>query len=135
MSQLIKKFKFSKLVRDNIPELIEKQGGSVSFIPCESKEKKISYYKKKLLEESLEVSEASTREELLEEIADCLDVVDGFKELLKIDEKEFNQKRGQKNLKKGAFKNATLVESVELPLQAPTTQYCLKDPKKYPEII
>ena len=64
-----------KLVRDKIPEIIEKEHWYVDFYVADDKEYR-KFLFEKLLEESDEVYDTQTKQELIEEIADLFEVVE-----------------------------------------------------------
>ena len=70
------KFHCDKLVRDHTPEHLSKGGARVNR-PLRNKDQLIHYYKKKIVEEAAEVLASKDKEELLDEIADCLEVLKG----------------------------------------------------------
>lgn len=131
----IKKFRFSKLVRDKTPQNLKEEEVKINYISPKNHKEILSYYKQKLLEEAQEVSEAKNTHELIDEIADCLEVIKGLSNLLEIDAETIEQARQEKFKKRGGFNNKVLIESIELPSFSSWLGYFLKDPKKYPEII
>ena len=129
-----KKFKFSKLVRDKTPANLTEEGVEINYIPCKKNSEILSYYKKKLLEEAQEVKDSQTKEETIEELADCLEVINGLAKLLEIKPEEIEEIRQKKLASRGGFKDKILIESIELPSSSSWLSYFLKDPLKYPEI-
>jgi predicted house-cleaning noncanonical NTP pyrophosphatase (MazG superfamily) len=67
-------FRCEKLVRDRIPELMIQQGSLICVETLNHKAHVIAL-KNKLKEEVLEICEAQTRQELIEEIADLSEVL------------------------------------------------------------
>ena len=69
------KIEHNKLIRDHIPQIIEKAGKQ-----CQSHVLSDDQYKtelkKKLMEEANEVNEAFLKGDVIEEIADVLEIVD-----------------------------------------------------------
>jgi predicted house-cleaning noncanonical NTP pyrophosphatase (MazG superfamily) len=66
-------FHLEKLVRDRIPELMAKPGNVLEVLTLDHKDH-ILALKKKLKEEAEEVHKATTRDEVIEEIADVAEV-------------------------------------------------------------
>ena len=100
---------FNKLVRDNIPNIIE-SNGEVAFTRILSDDEyRIELYKK-LLEESHEVINSQGGEDTLEELADVLEVLKAIAELnnKKID--AVIEKANQKRLKRGGFEKRIFLE-------------------------
>lgn len=97
-----------KLVRDKIPEIIQKTGRRARVRVLDDDE----YYlelKKKLVEEVDEfLSDAN-----LEELADIVEVVYGLAKAIGRDVKELNDVRRKKNSERGAFEKKLFLESVE----------------------
>lgn len=93
---------YNKLVRDNIPKIIESDGEKVIWRVLSSDE-----YKKaleaKLLEEAHEVIEALNKGETLEELADVLEVVEAIALLNDSDLEEVLKLKREKVKKKGGF--------------------------------
>ena len=68
---------FNKLVRDNIPEIIEKNGDIAITRVLEDDEYKVELYKK-LQEECLEVVNSKSSDELLQELGDVIEVINSI---------------------------------------------------------
>ena len=66
-----------KLVRDKIPEIIKSRWEDPDFYIANDLEYKIELFKK-LLEESLEVKKSNNKEELIEELADVIEVINSI---------------------------------------------------------
>lgn len=102
----------NKLVRDNIPQIIE-NNNEIAETRILSDEEYFYELNKKLLEECNEVVQASTKEERLEELADLLEVM---KALAKIDNYQLETielMAKQKAQKRGAFdKKIYLVKTI-----------------------
>ncbi|RDW18862.1 nucleoside triphosphate pyrophosphohydrolase [Oceanobacillus chungangensis] len=65
---------YNKLVRDRIPEIIEKSGKDCKTETL-NQDRYILELKKKLFEEVEEYQQAATKEDALEEIADLLEII------------------------------------------------------------
>lgn len=106
-------FKFEKLVRDKIPDIIKKNDIVVN-------EKKLSEsefleaLKDKLLEEALEFKNAKSADGLKEELADSLEVIYSILKHLKIDFEDIEKIRYAKNVEKGSFEKRIYVSSIEV---------------------
>ena len=66
-----------KLVRDNIPDIIKAKWENCDFYIASDIEYSIELLKK-LVEESIEVKESRNKKELVEEIADVLEVINSI---------------------------------------------------------
>lgn len=130
-----KTFKFDKLIRDKIYKKMVDAGIDVQLKKI-SDEVLLDYFKAKMLEEATEVVDAESKDELIEELADCLEVIHGFSKILNISFEKIDQIRKAKEEEKGGFSNL-IAESVSFePTEKlkPFYDYYVKNPKKYPEL-
>ncbi|WP_433988331.1 nucleoside triphosphate pyrophosphohydrolase [Pseudomonas poae] len=88
---------FNKLVRDKIPEAIHAKGEEVKYVKLEG-EALIKALKRKIIEEAFEVSDAETRHDIVEELADLRETVNALTKNLGITNKEIEDARIEKNL-------------------------------------
>ena len=95
---------FNKLVRDNIPDKIEKNGEVAVTRILDNGEYREELYKK-LLEEANEVINAKTKEDILEELADVYEVVRAISELEKSNIDNVVELSNNKRLIRGGFNN------------------------------
>ncbi len=99
---------YDKLVRDNIPSIIKKSG-DIPIIHQISGEKEIlNYLSKKICEETEEFLEDYS----ISELADLVEVLLKFMNILGYTEDEIINKRRNKNLKCGAFENMVVLDKV-----------------------
>lgn len=99
--------KMNKLVRDNIPNIIEQQGDKPDFVILDS----FDYYnelKKKLTEE---VTEFTNSDDVLE-LCDLVEVISAILDYKNINNKEFEEIRSKKNKTNGKFKNKIFLNGV-----------------------
>ena len=100
---------YDKLVRDNIPTIIEKKGDTpVIRVLDESEYRRELMWK--LQEECNEVMNATSREQLIEELGDVLEVL---KAIAKLEDKtmaDVVEKAQQKKLVKGGFEKRIYLE-------------------------
>jgi predicted house-cleaning noncanonical NTP pyrophosphatase (MazG superfamily) len=96
-----------KLVRDNIPEIIEREGGKVVQRVLLDDEYKTEL-SKKLIEEANEFM----RDENIEELADVFEVFEAIMRTYGFTQLELEAARAKKNTTKGAFTKRIYVESV-----------------------
>ena len=101
--------RYNKLVRDKIPEIIEAEGNE-----CETKYvfglEKLDYLLKKLMEESNELKESKS----IEELADVQEVVNAIADELGISQIELENARKEKYNSRGGFKKGiVLIETNE----------------------
>lgn len=102
---------FGKLVRDNIPEIILKNG-STPVIRSLSDDEYFCHLKKKLLEECNEVVNSKSNSETIEELSDVLEVVYSISKFLSISKPQLEDLRKIKSSKRGSFDNKILLEKV-----------------------
>lgn len=94
-----------KLVRDLIPELYPGNRYRVS-----RPEEWADLIKAKLLEEASEVTEARTREEVTEELADLQEVIYAYARIFGIDFGDVIEARIEKRLTRGNFRRGYVME-------------------------
>ena len=99
--------KMNKLVRDNIPNIIEQQGDKPDLVILDS----FDYYnelKKKLTEE---VTEFTNSDDVIE-LCDLIEVISAILDYKNINNKEFEEMRSKKNKSNGKFKNKIFLNGV-----------------------
>ncbi len=101
---------FNKLVRDKIPELLDKNGGETET-EILSEEKYIKCLYEKLGEECKEVIETKSREDLIEELADLYEVILSLIKVKNISMEEIETTRIQKREKRGGFDSKIFLKS------------------------
>lgn len=99
---------YNKLVRDLIPDIIQKEGKRYQTRILADEEYKDALIKK-LQEEVTEFTEESN----LEELADILEVVGALAEALGADKAAAEDVREQKALERGGFKKRIFLEWVD----------------------
>ena len=100
---------FNKLVRDNIPNIIENNGEKAITRILSDKEYRVELYKK-LLEESQEVINSQDTEDILEELAEVLEVLKSIAELENRNLDDVIEIANQKRLKRGGFSKKIFLE-------------------------
>ena len=103
----MKSIKYDKLVRDRIPEIIEKSGKSCE-IQVLNEQDYLKMLDKKLDEELLEYRKDKT----VEELADLLEVIYALAKTHGVTKEQLEDLRDQKAQKRGAFDNKILLKSV-----------------------
>ncbi|WP_288341772.1 nucleoside triphosphate pyrophosphohydrolase [uncultured Dubosiella sp.] len=102
----------NKLVRDRIPEIIEEDGKTCKMHIMDEESYRHAL-KAKLLEEANEVKEAASKEELIKEMADVLEVLEALQKTFGIDIKEVERVKDKKALSNGKFERRIFLEYVE----------------------
>jgi predicted house-cleaning noncanonical NTP pyrophosphatase (MazG superfamily) len=103
--------RFGKLVRDRIPEIIERAGKVPAYRTLDAGEFRRAL-REKLMEEAKEVAEASA-EERLSEFADIAEVLDAALAAHGFSAADLQQRRAQRNAERGAFERRIYLESVD----------------------
>jgi len=107
------RIEYKKLIRDRIPEIIKKDGKRAETRILGEDE-----YKKELLskivEEAQEVSGTNgSREDLIKEIGDVLEVIDSIKKAFGLTEAEILEIKEQRNNSRGGFDERIFLEYTE----------------------
>lgn len=102
----------SKLVRDNIPSIITKDN-KTPIISSAKGRKLLSFLKSKLVEEATEVRDANSPEELIEELADVLQVILSISQQLDLDFSLIEDKMIAKAEQRGEFKKGYILEDIK----------------------
>lgn len=103
---------YNKLVRDNILEIIKKDGLNYNARILEQEEY-ISELKKKFKEEVNEIVEANTEEEIMEEMADLLELIHAMLDAQNKTIEELEEIRLKKKEKRGGFDKRIFLIDVE----------------------
>lgn len=103
---------YNKLIRDRITELIEKDGLEFKTRILDDKEYKQELLKK-IVEEAQEVFETTTREDLITELADVLEVIEAIVVANDFNPSEIEKVRMDRKEKRGGFKKKIFLEKME----------------------
>ncbi len=129
-----KTFRLNKIVRDKIVEMLTPR--SVNIITKQlSAEERLLHLKRKLVEEAQEALEAKNRAELIEELADVLEVAAACARAMDITPEEIAAARLIKNESKGGFDECMFIDKIVYDSNEHFYHYCLANPDKYPEVI
>ena len=128
-----RKFKFDKLIRDNIPKICKAEDIDLNYRTLNSGEH-INALKDKLVEEATEILNAKTKDEIAEEIADVLEVIDALKKVANISEDEILKQKDDKLNFKGSYYDGIYGNYVNIDSNHELTAYYLSEKDRYPEI-
>jgi predicted house-cleaning noncanonical NTP pyrophosphatase (MazG superfamily) len=128
-----RKFLQNKLWRDKSVDWLEGMGSKIHWSQLESNAF-LEQLKIKLLEEAQEVCSSQTKESLLEELADVLEVMDSFCDLHQVTLQDVINLKNKKYQERGGFQGRKYVTIAEHLPGSLGEKYCLADPIKYPEI-
>jgi len=103
---------YKKLIRDRIPEIIAEKGKKSKTSEL-SDEKFITYLKKKVVEEAQELLEAKTKEEVADEIADILELIDYIEKEYGLTREEILKLKEKKKKDRGGFDKKLILEYVD----------------------
>lgn len=126
-------FKQNKLVRDKIVTLMEDHGSKLYSFSLSDQEFN-KQLRIKLQEEASEVLRTQTPQELIEELADVLEIVHALAKLHNISDLDLANAQKKKRKEKGSYDNRIFLTFAEHPKDSPQERYCLADPEKYPEV-
>ncbi|MBP7854457.1 nucleoside triphosphate pyrophosphohydrolase [Candidatus Babeliales bacterium] len=127
-----KTFKQNKLVRDKIIELMQSNGSKMYWFTLQDKDF-IKQLKIKLIEEAQEVLHSNTNN-IIDELADVMELVDYLAQLHGINHEQLQQAKNNKREEKGGYEKRIFLTFAEHPKDSPQERYCLADPEKYPEV-
>lgn len=103
---------YNKLVRDNMPNLIEKTGKIVKYEIADPIFLK-AYVKDKILEEAEELFQAESLTSEIEEVIDLLTIIDKFLDVCQINKEQLNKAIKEKGNYKGFFENNYYLLSID----------------------
>ena len=101
----------NKLVRDKVPSLVTKDGGSYSLkllSPLEHQHE----ITKKMYEELDEYNVATSKEEAIEELVDMVELIYAAVKLHDLSIEEFEAIRSEKKKKKGGFEKGIYLHTI-----------------------
>ena len=103
--------KYNKLVRDNIPSIIEGENKTYKTRILGDVEYELEL-RRKLIEEATELFNAKTIEEKIYELADIYELIEYVLMVNKIDKRKVDISRIRKNMKKGSFDEKVFLEYI-----------------------
>jgi predicted house-cleaning noncanonical NTP pyrophosphatase (MazG superfamily) len=105
---------YNKLVRDKIPEQIQRGGESVEVVRLRG-EALLASLRQKLIEESFEAADAKSFDELVAEMADVLEVVSGICDALHVPLEQVILEQQEKSKRRGGFHKGLMLKSTSTP--------------------
>ena len=103
---------YKKLVRDNIPHIIERDGEKPISRILDSGEFKKAL-QEKLVEEAIEARDAVSASDLTKEIGDILEVIDSLVEVFDLKKEEIENIKKERKEKRGGFAGRIFLERTE----------------------
>ena len=127
------KFAFNKLIRDKIPDIIRKKNINI-FAHTLGHTQYVMALQQKLLEEAEEATEAKSKEEITEELADLFEIAYALAKTHDINPEDIEHARLLKNEARGAFNDKIFASYIEMSMDHKDAKYYLARPNKYPKI-
>lgn len=127
------KFICNKLARDNTIEGMAKDAIQASYKLLQHKEL-LEALRKKLLEEAREVTEATKRTEVINELADVFEVIDALQGMYRITNAEVSAAKETIYRKRGGFKKAIFLKTIEMSESNPYVKHFRASPSRYLEV-
>ncbi|MEK7549121.1 MAG: nucleoside triphosphate pyrophosphohydrolase [Patescibacteria group bacterium] len=103
---------YNKLVRDKIPEIIEKDGKILKIRILNDEEYK-KELKNKLIEEANEAILAENNADLSKEIGDILEVVESIEKAFNLNKEEIIKLKKERKQNRGGFEKKIFLEEIE----------------------
>jgi predicted house-cleaning noncanonical NTP pyrophosphatase (MazG superfamily) len=125
------RFRVQKLIRDQLPAIMRAQGLAV-FDRRLGDAEFIAALKDKLVEEALEVHEAASADELVDELADVVEVVHALASANGVSLDDVETRRQAKRAERGGFDARVYNAAVEAGDGSPAADYYLARPTQYP---
>ncbi len=126
-------FRCDKLVRDNTLKRFKAAGVTPQY-KIVSNTDLFDAFNKKLIEEAHEVHDATNRQEMIEELADVLEVIDGLCKAQGILPEEVSAAKHAKIAERGGFERGIYIDTIQMEEDNSKAQYFRATPEKYPEI-
>lgn len=127
------KFICNKLARDNTIEGMAKDAIRTTYKQLQHKEL-LEALRKKLLEEALEVAEATERMQVVNELADVFEVLDALRGVYHITNAEVSAAKRKIYRKRGGFKKGIFLEAIEMSENHPSVKHFRASPNRYLEV-
>jgi len=111
----MKKYQFNKLIRSKLPERMNLEGVNIIGRHL-SDEEFILELKNKLVEEAIEVRDTDSKDDLVKELADIMEVIESIISVHSITKEEVEKERIVKSEVNGHFLPANFVDYIEAPV-------------------
>ncbi|HEY2356638.1 MAG TPA: nucleoside triphosphate pyrophosphohydrolase [Phenylobacterium sp.] len=126
------RFKVDKLIRDKLPAMMQAQGLKVFTRRLDDAEF-IARLKDKLVEEAIEARSATSRTDLIDELADLGEVVVALAQAAGVTQQEIEARRLAKRHERGGFDARVHNAAVEGDEASAGIAYYLARPAQYPQ--
>ena len=125
------RFRVQKLIRDRLPAIMRAQGLKV-FDRRLNDAEFVAALKNKLLEEAQEVGAATNETDLIDELADVMEVIAALAEASGVPLQAVEERRQAKREERGGFDERVFNAAVEARDGLPAAEYYLARPTQYP---
>ena len=125
------RFRVQKLIRDRLPSIMRAQGLQV-FDRRLNDAEFVAALKDKLLEEAQEVGAAADETDLIDELADVMEVIAALAEASGVPLQAVEERRQAKRDERGGFDERVFNAAVEARDGLPAAEYYLARPTQYP---
>ena len=125
------RFRVQKLIRDRLPSIMRAQGLKV-FDRRLNDAEFVAALKDKLLEEAQEVGAAADKTDLIDELADVMEVIAALAEASGVPLQAVEERRQAKRDERGGFDERVFNAAVEARDGLPAAEYYLARPTQYP---
>lgn len=129
-----KTFRVKKLVRDCLPERVERDYGSLQSRRLDDVEF-AHELRRKLHEEIDEAFAAQDHTELCDELSDVYEVLEEYALLHGLTLPQIEEKRMAKRAERGGLARRLYIESVTVPSDSRLGRYYQNEPERYPEVV
>ncbi len=127
------KFILKKIGRDKGVEAFKSQNITPDYKLLQGRALGVEL-QRKLIEEAHEVQEAQARAEIIGELADVLEVIDGLCLAYAIPKEIVLEEKEKRRQDRGGFEKGLYIETIEMDDANPRAAHFRKSPTKYPEI-
>jgi predicted house-cleaning noncanonical NTP pyrophosphatase (MazG superfamily) len=127
------KFIGNKLGRDKSLEQLEADGITCQYRYITGHELRAAL-QRKLIEEAQEVHDTNDKKEIIDELGDVLEVIDGLCKAYEISMADVLKAKAEKRERRGGFEAGWYLETFEMDENNPRAKYFRTYPHKYPEI-
>lgn len=101
---------YNKLIRDKIPEIIEKDGATFKTRVLNETDFKAELFKKLVEEAEEAVGSKGNKKELIKELGDLLEVIDYLVKYFDLDKGEIERVKAERKDSRGGFDKKLLLE-------------------------
>lgn len=128
-------FKVDKLIRDKLPEIVKEENDIVLDCRILNDSEYQDALKRKLIEESIEVQSAKASDEIIDELADVMEVFESLINSLALSFDDIIQRKQKRKMERGGFKEKVYCHKVFVsPKNQKRFRYYKERPDQYPEV-